>query len=388
MNAPEVVARLRELDARSGGRRVAWGPEWREERERFVAWLREHVPGVDIKRDPAGNLWARRAGESDETVVIGSHLDCVPDGGWLDGCLGVLAAAEVMRSLDTHRRSIALVDWADEEGARFGHSLLGSSAACGLLDAPAAGELRDADGVRLADALRRQRRRARGDGGRGGRARRRGRLRRAAHRAGAGARRRGDGVLRGRRLPGRAPHGDPLHRPGRARGRHAHGPARRSAAGGLRVRAGGAAAARSRRTGWPPSARCGRSRGRRRRSPTGCGSRSTSATATCVRSSRSTTRARPRPAGRPTAPSGASTRSPSTPSSWSGRARRPAGGRRLTSGPLHDAAAVARAGVPTVMVFARTLGGTSHSREEDAREEDLVASDRGLRRAGRPSSCS
>ncbi len=153
MNAAAVVARLRELDARSGGRRVAWGPVWREERERFVAWLREEAPGVDIAFDPAGNLWARRAGESPETVIVGSHIDCVPDGGWLDGCLGLFAAAEVLRATETPRRSLALVDWADEEGSRFGHSLLGSSAAAGLLDTAAAAGLRDAEGVSLPDAL-------------------------------------------------------------------------------------------------------------------------------------------------------------------------------------------------------------------------------------------
>ena len=104
MNAAVVVERLRELDARSGGRRVAWGPKWREERERFVAWLRAEVPGVDVTFDCAGNLWGRRAGESPETVIIGSHMDCVPDGGWLDGCLGLFAAAEVLRSTTEHRR--------------------------------------------------------------------------------------------------------------------------------------------------------------------------------------------------------------------------------------------------------------------------------------------
>ena len=96
----DVVARLRELDARSGGRRVAWGPEWRDERERFLELAARGGPGRRTSRaTSAGNLWARVAGESPETVVIGSHLDCVPDGGWLDGCLGVLAAAEVLRSL-------------------------------------------------------------------------------------------------------------------------------------------------------------------------------------------------------------------------------------------------------------------------------------------------
>ena len=90
-----VVARLRELDARSGGRRVAWTAAWREERERLAGWVAEAVPEAMASTDAAGNLWWRLPGESDQTVIVGSHLDCVPDGGWLDGCLGVLAGAAV-----------------------------------------------------------------------------------------------------------------------------------------------------------------------------------------------------------------------------------------------------------------------------------------------------
>jgi N-carbamoyl-L-amino-acid hydrolase len=80
----------------------------------------------------------------------------VPSGGWLDGCLGVLAAVELLRGFaagTSPARTIAVVDWADEEGARFGHSLFGSSAAAGLLDLGAARGLRDANGVSLADAM-------------------------------------------------------------------------------------------------------------------------------------------------------------------------------------------------------------------------------------------
>lgn len=373
MSAADVVARLRELDARSGGRRVAWGPEWRDERERFAAWLRDAVPGVDIRRDVAGNIWARRAGESPETVVIGSHLDCVPDGGWLDGCLGVLAAAEVLRSLKTHRRSVALVDWADEEGARFGHSLLGSSAACGLLDVDAASELRDGDGVRLADAL--------ADNGVT-----------VAEMPGACSELDGavayvelhieqgpvlddeqtpccavDGCLGVRRteyvFTGRAGHAGatPMDRrqdPMVAAARFVV--AARDAA----VEAGGLATIGALRT--EPA------------TPTAIAERV-----------RLTLDLRHRDLAaledvdarlRATAGDGAR-----CDVVWSidpiafdpglvERAQAVTGGREpLTSGPLHDAAAVARAGVPTVMVFARTRGGISHSREEDARDEDLVA---------------
>jgi hydantoinase/carbamoylase family amidase len=85
-------------------------------------------------------------------VVVGSHLDSVPAGGWLDGALGVFAALEVLRTAGRPAATLRLVDWADEEG-RFGRSLFGSSAAAGTLDVEAVRDLRDRDGVRLEDAV-------------------------------------------------------------------------------------------------------------------------------------------------------------------------------------------------------------------------------------------
>jgi N-carbamoyl-L-amino-acid hydrolase len=159
LDPARTVAELRALaeltaDER-GAQRVAWGPMWREAR----AWLRERLDElpVQISRDAAGNTWATLPGRSDRLLALGSHLDSVPDGGWLDGALGVLAGLEVLRALAARSEppalGVTLVDWADEEGARFGHSLLGSSAAAGLLDAGGAASLRDRDGVALADAL-------------------------------------------------------------------------------------------------------------------------------------------------------------------------------------------------------------------------------------------
>jgi len=89
--------------------------------------------------------------------VLGSHLDSVPNGGWLDGCLGVLAGAEVLRAL--HRDgvelpvSVSVVDWADEEGARFGRSLFGSGAVSGTLDVDAVSKLVDNTGRKLGDVV-------------------------------------------------------------------------------------------------------------------------------------------------------------------------------------------------------------------------------------------
>src|SRR5499427_2329412 len=157
MNAQRVVADLRELAARTstpaGAQRLAWGPVWRDARE----WFRGKVAelGLGVETDAAGNNWVTLSGASPRTVIIGSHLDSVPNGGWLDGCLGVMAALEALRmhAGSTPPVTIKLVDWADEEGARFGRSLLGSSAAAGSLKVDEVRELKDRQGTRLVDAL-------------------------------------------------------------------------------------------------------------------------------------------------------------------------------------------------------------------------------------------
>jgi hydantoinase/carbamoylase family amidase len=157
LDAGAVVRRLRELDERSGGRRVAWTDVWRDERDRFDAIARELVPQIRIGTDPFANRWYVLDGQSDETVLLGSHTDCVPDGGWLDGVLGVHAGLAVLVALGgagtAPRRSVVLVDWADEEGVRLGRSLLGSSAACGTLAPEAFAALSDADGAPAAEVV-------------------------------------------------------------------------------------------------------------------------------------------------------------------------------------------------------------------------------------------
>ena len=155
MDASRVIADLRELDRRTGGpggaRRVCWTEEWVAARE-FLRELVADLP-VEVSVDTGGNLWAESPGEREELVVVGSHLDSVPGGGWLDGALGVMAAVEVLRLARSPARSVALVDWADEEGARFGRSLLGSSAFAGTLDPSAVSDLTDAAGGRLPEVL-------------------------------------------------------------------------------------------------------------------------------------------------------------------------------------------------------------------------------------------
>ena len=153
-----VVADLRALAARTGGpegsRRLAWTPEWLEAR----AMLRESLTAlpVDVDVDEAGNLWAVLRGERDDTLLVGSHLDSVPKGGWLDGALGVMAGLELLRSLaaeGTPPITVALVDWADEEGARFSRSLFGSAACVGTLDIDVLRALTDREGNKLPDVL-------------------------------------------------------------------------------------------------------------------------------------------------------------------------------------------------------------------------------------------
>jgi N-carbamoyl-L-amino-acid hydrolase len=158
-SAQRVIGDLRELAALTsspeGAQRVAWGPVWAQARE----WLRQKVAplGLTPVPDAAGNNWITLPGESSRTVIVGGHLDSVPNGGWLDGTLGVLVALEALRRYAQRSKppvTLRLVDWADEEGARFGRSLLGSSAAAGRLKVDEVRELRDADGTRLEDALR------------------------------------------------------------------------------------------------------------------------------------------------------------------------------------------------------------------------------------------
>ncbi len=152
-----VIADLQELAALTGGsdgaRRVCWTPEWTKARD----WLRGKLAELPctVEVDQAGNLWATISGASPDVVVVGSHIDSVPHGGWLDGCLGVTAALEMLRmyAQTTPPVTLRLVDWADEEGARFGRSLFGSSAAAGTLDPDSVRGLRDRDGVALPDAL-------------------------------------------------------------------------------------------------------------------------------------------------------------------------------------------------------------------------------------------
>jgi len=160
LDPSRTVAELKELRALTGdvngAQRVAWTDTWETARE----WLRSRLAGTGAQEeiDEAGNQWFTVPGESERALLIGGHIDSVPNGGWLDGSLNLVAGVEVVRRIaaeGTPPLTVRLVNWADEEGARFGRSLFGSSAAAGSMADQSELRMRtDANGVALPDALR------------------------------------------------------------------------------------------------------------------------------------------------------------------------------------------------------------------------------------------
>jgi hydantoinase/carbamoylase family amidase len=160
LDPARTVGDLEELRAltgdENGAQRVAWTDTWEQARD----FLRSKVEGTGAEEeiDEAGNQWFTLRGDSDRALLIGGHMDSVPNGGWLDGCLNVLAGVEVLRRIAEEARppvTVRLVSWADEEGARFGRSLFGSSAAAGSMkDQDELRSLKDRDGIALPDALK------------------------------------------------------------------------------------------------------------------------------------------------------------------------------------------------------------------------------------------
>jgi N-carbamoyl-L-amino-acid hydrolase len=153
-----TIAELKELRSltgdENGAQRIAWSDTWLQARE----WFTDKLRGLPVERhyDAAGNHWITLPGALPNSLILGSHLDSVPNGGWLDGSLGVMAALETLRAFAQSRPplTVRLVDWADEEGARFGRSLLGSSAFAGTHSIEADRGRTDKDGIRLEDAVR------------------------------------------------------------------------------------------------------------------------------------------------------------------------------------------------------------------------------------------
>ncbi|HTV08326.1 MAG TPA: Zn-dependent hydrolase [Candidatus Aquilonibacter sp.] len=160
VNSAAALANLDELRSLTadefGAQRVAWSPVWLRARK----WFETKLAGLPVEHhyDAAANHWVTLPGQSERALVLGGHLDSVPNGGWLDGCLGVLTSLEVLSHLATKYNgrppcTIKLVDWADEEGARFGRSLFGSSAFAGTQTIEADRKRADRDGTTLEAAL-------------------------------------------------------------------------------------------------------------------------------------------------------------------------------------------------------------------------------------------
>lgn len=143
--------------AKGGVRRLALSDVDRRGRDAFRAQCT--AAGLTVRVDEVGNMFARRPGRDPARlpVLFGSHLDSQPSGGKFDGALGVMAGLEVMRSLnDLHivtEAPVELINWTDEEGSRFGHSLLGSGVWAGVYSFDKACALTDTDGVTVGAAL-------------------------------------------------------------------------------------------------------------------------------------------------------------------------------------------------------------------------------------------
>jgi hydantoinase/carbamoylase family amidase len=159
LDPARTVAELRELREltgdENGAQRVAWTDTWVTAKD----WLAGRLEGLPLEYevDEAGNQWWTLRGASEREVLMGGHVDSVPNGGWLDGALNIVAAVEVLRRIAEEGQpatTVRLVNWADEEGARFGRSLFGSSAASGTMaDQEEIRNRTDANGIRWEDAL-------------------------------------------------------------------------------------------------------------------------------------------------------------------------------------------------------------------------------------------
>jgi hydantoinase/carbamoylase family amidase len=159
LDPSRTVAELKELREltgnEDGAQRVAWTDAWVEAQEWMAGKL--ELTGAETEFDEARNQWWTLRGSSEKELLIGGHLDSVPNGGWLDGALNVVAGSEVFRRIAEGGEppvTVRLVSWADEEGARFGRSLFGSSAAAGsMADQDELRLLTGRDGISLPEAI-------------------------------------------------------------------------------------------------------------------------------------------------------------------------------------------------------------------------------------------
>lgn len=136
--------------------RLSFTKEERAAKEKVASYMKE--AGLFVYEDAVGNLIGRKEGKDKDTpvVLVGSHLDSVYNGGMFDGPLGVLAAVEVVQTMNENgvetKHPIEVVAFTDEEGARFRFGMIGSRAMAGTLSADAL-HYQDANGVSIAEAM-------------------------------------------------------------------------------------------------------------------------------------------------------------------------------------------------------------------------------------------
>ncbi|RMC30565.1 Zn-dependent hydrolase [Paracoccus alkanivorans] len=142
----------------NGTTRLTYSPEFRLARD----YLREQMEkaGLTVREDAVGNLFGRLEGRNPSLapILVGSHFDSVPNGGKFDGPAGVIAGIETAFLFQEHGlvpdRSIEFIAMIEEEGARFGGGLLGSRILTGKVDTDSLADLRDDDGISMAQAMR------------------------------------------------------------------------------------------------------------------------------------------------------------------------------------------------------------------------------------------
>jgi allantoate deiminase len=137
--------------------RPVYSPAWVEAREQLATFM--HAAGLDVREDAMGNLFGRLHGSDEShTILTGSHFDTVPLGGKFDGALGILAGIVALQALHENlgqpRRSLEVVALCEEEGSRFPAHCWGTKGLLGRIDPAELEEIRDAQGITIAEAMR------------------------------------------------------------------------------------------------------------------------------------------------------------------------------------------------------------------------------------------
>jgi allantoate deiminase len=153
-----LVETLGAIGGQPGGGiiRHVYDPAWSAARQQLLTWMRE--AGLEVREDAVGNVFGRIAGDSPRTVLTGSHIDTVILGGRYDGALGVLSALAALRAIKRElgppKKTLEMVALCEEEDSRFHSNFWGTRAILGLIQPGELADLRDLDGVTIAEAMR------------------------------------------------------------------------------------------------------------------------------------------------------------------------------------------------------------------------------------------